>query len=63
LRFQHGGGDRVLAGNQLYPVLLSDQFIADRPRKLGIGFGEGGGKEPLQTGGGSLLVHDKPTGW
>ena len=58
LRLQHRGGDDVLAGDQLDAVLLAHQLGADGGGELGVGLGERGGEEPLQAGGGRLLVHD-----
>ena len=57
LRLQHGGGDDVLAGDQLDAVLLADQFGAECGGQLGIGLGQRGAEEPLQAGGGTLFVH------
>ena len=62
LRFQHRGGDDILAGNQLDAVLLADQFGAEGRSELRIGLGKRGAEEPLQAGGGTLFVHDKPMG-
>ena len=60
LRLQHGGGDHVLAGDQLDAVLLADQFGAERGGELRVGLGERGAEEPLQAGGGTLFVHGGP---
>ncbi len=59
LRLQHGGGDDVLARDQLDPVLLAVELGADGVGQLGVGLGERGGEEPREAGGGRLLVHPK----
>ena len=55
LRLQHRGGDDVLAGDQLDPVLLADQFRAERGRQFRVGLGQRGAEEALQAGGGTLV--------
>ena len=57
LCLQHGGRDKILAGDQFDAVLLAQQFGVEHGGNLRVGLGEGGAEEPLQAGGGTLFVH------
>ena len=57
LRFQHRGGDDVLAGDQFDAVLLADQFAPEGGGQIRVRLRQGGGKEALGGSGESLIVH------
>ena len=59
LRLEHGGGDDVLARDQLDAVLLAGELAPDGLGQFGVRLREGGGEEPREAGGRRLLVHPK----
>ena len=57
LGLEHRAGDDVLRGDQLDPVLLPAELLADRGGQFRVGLGEGGGEETLGDAVGGGLVH------